>query len=404
MIKKITAVLFAMVLIPLCACHMVVYDEEADRLQVVAVVNGEEIQKDTIIDDYEAYKSYAYIDEDSENTEYGKNVARNLKKGFLEDMIEDRILKLKFEDYNIAELSAEEMDELQEKVDAYVESLESVILVEMDNIRPSYPDETEEKIHDLAKFNVLQKYGVADGSYLDELVTDRRKEMLLDVATDGNVLTDEDLKAWYDENLKKQQEDTKTMAQYSANIASGIALYVPKDRYFVRAVCIDYYNGIMSEVKELRGTGKKDEAEAMMEKARAEAEAKANEALEKLNAGEDFAIVALEYSTDKFSKEEPYITEGFETFAGMKTRPSEWITAALSLEKEGDISDVVYYEDNAYYIFQLVKIVPSGDIAFEDVKDDIYDMLYNEARDKAYAELMEAWKKEYKVEYYIDRL
>ena len=389
----------------LAACHMVKYDEEADRRQVVAVIDGEEIIKDSIIDDYETYKQYAYIDEDSENTETGRKIAHKMKVGFLDDIIEKKVLEKKFEEYDIPELTEEEKAEVQQAVDEFVATLDTVIETEMETVRTSYPDLSDEELREKAKFNVLQKYGISDGSYYEDLTRDKRKEKLIDRCYEGEILSDEEIKKWYDENLRTQKKDMDdSISNYGSYAASSIALYCPTDRYYARVIYVNYYDEIMKEVKELRAEGKREEADSMMEEARAKAEEEAKGIYEKAVSGEDFMSLINEYSDDMYSKQEPFITEGFETYNGMRARNTAWIKAVLGLKEPGDISEPAYYKDNGYYIFQLVSITPAGEIPLEKVHDSIYDMLYNTAKDEAYQELLKQWKKEYHVVYYEDRL
>lgn len=393
-------------LVPIAAgCHMVVYNEDEDRNQVVAILDGEEILKSPIIDNYEAYKSYAYIDEDSENTEYGRSIAKKLKMGYLEEIIEDKILEKKFIEYDIAELTDDEMAELQQQVDDYVVELESVIEIEMETIREAYPDYTDEKVRDQAEYNVLQKYGISDGTFLADLVVQRRQEMLLDLALKEDPLSDDELKAWYDENLTEQKEKVdEAINNYAVYSADSVALYCSRDRYYVREIQVDYYKDIRSEVADLRAEGKREEAEALLEEERAKAEEKINEAYAKLQAGADFKEMVLEYSDDKYSKEEYFLENGFETYNGMRARPKVWVAATLKLENSGDITEPIYNEDNCYYILQLVKVTPAGEIPFETVKEDIHSLLYAEARNEAYHALLEEWKKEYGLKIFENRL
>ena len=53
--KKIFAtVLAAVMLFSITGCHMVFTNEELDKEQVIAVVNGTEIKKETFLKDYQS--------------------------------------------------------------------------------------------------------------------------------------------------------------------------------------------------------------------------------------------------------------------------------------------------------------------------------------------------------------
>ena len=100
--------------------------------------------------------------------------------------------------------------------------------------------------------------------------------------------------------------------------------------------------------------------------AQAKGKQKAEEVLKKLQAGEDFAKLAGEYSDDPGSK-----TRGGDI--GLLTRgrtPPQFEAAAFALKKPNDLSPVVQSRFG-YHILQLLERQPPTAVPFEQVKERI---------------------------------
>ena len=104
----------------------------------------------------------------------------------------------------------------------------------------------------------------------------------------------------------------------------------------------------------------------------------ANEILEKLNTGEDFAALAKEYSTDTASAENDGDLDYFRT--GEMMYDFEKVAFALEI---GEISDPVQ-TDNGYHIIKTTdkrEIEDTELQPLEEMKDEIYDTLMNNKAD-----------------------
>ena len=155
---------------------------------------------------------------------------------------------------------------------------------------------------------------------------------------------------------------------------------------------------------QVREDGKREEADALKEKARAKAEDEANNIMEQLKNGADFETLLIVHSDDDYSKEEYFLEHGFEVYSGQRSNPAVVVNAAVKLETPGQLSEVIHHDGYGYYILELVEIVDKGNIPLEEVHDDIYNFLYEDARYEAYLELLEEWKEEYHLVIYENRL
>jgi len=122
-----------------------------------------------------------------------------------------------------------------------------------------------------------------------------------------------------------------------------------------------------------------------------EDEATAKEVLEKLNAGEDFAKLAAEYSTDEQTKE----NGGELGYFAKGKMVKEFEDAAFAL-KVGEISEPVKTK-YGYHIIKVTDHVEAAEADFEKSKEEIKEKIVQSKMDEEYATWWEDMKKEYKI-------
>ncbi|WP_299087270.1 peptidylprolyl isomerase [uncultured Metabacillus sp.] len=128
-----------------------------------------------------------------------------------------------------------------------------------------------------------------------------------------------------------------------------------------------------------------------------EDEKTANEVKEKIDAGEDFAELAKEYSTDTGSAE----NGGDLGFFGEGSMVAEFEKAAFSM-KVNEISEPVKSE-YGYHIIKVTDIQEAAEANFEDSKEEIKDILFDEKMQTEYPTWLEEKKEEYKVKNYLSQ-
>lgn len=123
-----------------------------------------------------------------------------------------------------------------------------------------------------------------------------------------------------------------------------------------------------------------------------EDETTAKEVLAKVKAGEDFAELAKEYSVDTETKEDGgdlgYVSRG--------QTDEAFEEAAFALEKDA-VSEVVQTPEG-YHIIKVTGKVPAEEAVFEDVKDEVYEMVLESRVNEEYA----AWVADKQAEYEIE--
>lgn len=127
-----------------------------------------------------------------------------------------------------------------------------------------------------------------------------------------------------------------------------------------------------------------------------ETEEKADEIKGKLDAGEDFAELAKEHSTDG-SKD----NGGELGFFGKGAMVPEFEEVAFSLGV-GEISEPVKSEFG-YHIIKVNEKKEAEEANFEELEDEIKSMIKDEKSQEAYAKWYEETREEYEINNYLDK-
>lgn len=123
-----------------------------------------------------------------------------------------------------------------------------------------------------------------------------------------------------------------------------------------------------------------------------EDEATAEEALNRLNAGEDFDKLLAEYGTDPGMKAEPYQTVGYlvGVYDSSRDYLEEFKEAALALTHAGDISGIVKTQVG-YHIIKLIDRMQAKTVPYEEAAGVIRQLLEKQARQAAFDEIVKSW-------------
>ena len=126
-----------------------------------------------------------------------------------------------------------------------------------------------------------------------------------------------------------------------------------------------------------------------------EDEATANKVVEQLNAGEEFAILAAQYSTDSSSSENGGELGRF----GRGAMENEFEDAAFGLEV-GEISKPVKTQEG-FHIIKVTDKVEAKDAVYDDFKEKVYEDLMNQKMTEEYPTWLEEKKEEFRIVNYL---
>lgn len=295
--------------------------------KVVATVNGQDIT----LGNYEkllalnksSMESYYGSDIWSQEIEEGKTYEDTLKEMVIETMIGSEVIYQQAEKEKVAPTD----EQIQEQLDSFNETTK---------------DDADYQAE-------LKKMGINEEFLKFQFARDLANSNLQEKFEGDTKIPEDDMKKYYEENKDSFYTDTVT--------ASHILLKTIDD-----------------EGNELSDAKKK------------EAKKKAEEALAKIKAGEDFAEVAKEYSEDSTA------SNGGElgTF-GRGKMVTEFEDASFAM-KAGEISDIV----ETQYGYHIIKVTDRVDKqeTYNDVKDQIKSTLAGEK----YTEYVEKLKKDSTIE------
>ena len=349
MMKKLMALVMAMMLVLSSFAGAVA--EEADV--VLATAFGGEVsvtmsevkaEFDEMLDAYIAYYAQYGYETDKYDTELQNSVAQETVQLKLSQKVAERhamdtgyaLTQEKEEAYQAEVLAA-----LAEMVEYYTQYLISYGVPE---------DEIDA---------VVQSELEAAGYTYDTLYESAKLKGVLDhlyaLGTEGVAVTDEEVKAAFEAKVASQKEtyDADVDAFISAYIGGEELLYTPEGVRVMHCIFV-----ALEEAAE-EGAEAADAAEVT-------GKAKAEEALAKIRAGEDFVAVMEAYNEDSSNLEE--MLKGYPIAETSGSYGEEFKTGAMGLANIGDVSDVIV-TDYGYFILKYAQDLTAGGVDFEPRKE-----------------------------------
>lgn len=286
-----------------------------------------------------------------------------------------------------AEEEAEVQESLQQEIDSLYESY-------ADDVDASITDEDEKRAEEEKLLLAdLKANGLTYDKYIksiedslrDEAIANKYIESLLAEVT----VTDDDVQAYYDEQLAYYQEryeedPANYFDDYSSFLNGGSQPLVVPEGY-------NYYKHILVLDAE---EGEDKDVDAIVA-----------EIYAKIEAGEDFDALIEEYGEDPGMQNEPYKTEGYIlSEANASDYYEEFSAAALALENEGDITPEAVQSSKGKHIIKKCGPVEAKTVTLDEVKDTIREQVETERKNDLYQEHLAQWKEEVKIVKYYDRV
>lgn len=384
----------------------------------------------------------------------------------MQDSVIATLVSAKIQLYEADKMGITLTDEEKAKVESQVEE---EMKYYMDNFKSQAESENASDV-DARTLEIFQEQLDAAGmemdvdgfrTYLSEQYTDdAMKTALKAKITEGVTATEDEIQAYYDENLASQKEAYDTTptdylsAAESAQRGDGDpVLYAPAGYVRVRSISItpeselsDDYTTLKTDMDSLatqygkaalealaakyaaQGTNpttasfdvaasdiegytdlltqylaKKAQADAMYEEYIKDARAKADEAYAALQSGTSFADAMAKYGEDTMYTSTPsFVDTGILMYmAGEDTTWDAKLTAAVGLLKAGEYSPIIQIDD-MFYILQLVGDEPSGEKTLADVHDAIMASLIASKGDTLWNETLAGWQNDTSIATYFE--
>ncbi len=410
--------------------EVIVFDPEAP----VATVGDEVVtfgEYEELFNTYAEY--YAMMGYDMEND---KETVESLQDFIVDTLVEEKVIAYQAKANGYDQLSDEKMAEIEVTAATELEDMAAIIREQAeDEAKEDSSINVEERIAELFADETEYYTGIRMTKeemgqwivdfYMESAVSEAfREAMLADV-----IVSDEEIKAWYDEAVTEDAELYAENPEYYKDDKESEEIYgdypvvyapegykrmlhiliMPEDamasEYYDKEATIetlraeygelafavnveggegaDRMKEIVSEYNQLKADMEKLEKEYY-----APAIAKANEAHAKLEAGESFEAVMAEYNQDAEQMEKGRL------ISNQYVSDYDWsneVKAEFATLKIGEYSQVVQDEDGCHILYYLAD-EPAGNAELDTVKEGIRQQLLLEAQEEEWMALVEAWK------------
>lgn len=392
---KIIALVLACILL-FAGCSLVSVDKERVGKQVVATVNGENIYRDEVDSILQSY-GVDMDPQDEETLLQYESTANDI----LDYLVNNEVILQKAPELGF-DLTDEEKQQNEADAKAmFADNKQSIRdQVEEDaKADPSIDVDVETEVR-YAMF--LEMTNISPDTYTEYLNENAMITATQEYMYDQRQLTEDEVKAWYDDTLAMQQSSESFTSQFVSNTQQGyINTYVPERIIAVKHVLLKYQDEeLASEAYTLYSEGSKDEAFEMLQSEIDALMPTALDVQQRLKDGENIDDLIAEFGEDPGMEGN---TVGYLVTETDNSYVDEFTEAALTLKNVGDISDpvVTYY---GLHVLQNIKVYEEGVIPFEDIKEEIETSLLAAEQQTAYEETLAKWVEEADVVYYRERL
>lgn len=316
--------------------------------------------------------------------------AENAKITVLDGLIEGKILENKAREAGVYELTAEQQAEIEARVQAeYEDNINYYMAFRFDESK------TDEQVRE-ETITYLNENGYSYESMLEDARQNAWQDQLYTHITRDMAVTDEQMREFYESQITSAE--LTYSADFSAyemdSLGGGIVVWHPEGVREVQAILVSFSDDQAVEYLTLQAAIENGDSTQLdaLEALYNALEPKAQEALERAAAGEDFQALMAEYGDAGFS----CVSEQ-STLCGDAFRD-----AAMALANPGDISGLVQ-TDGGLCIIRYVGDVPAGRVAYEDVRDELLVNYEAELKSSLYNATVVGWLQEANVKYYTDR-
>lgn len=360
----------------------------------VAEVNGEKISQADFDKAYQSQRARMsqQFGEMFETLSADSNYMANFRNGVLDQLINETLIKqasnnlaLRVSDENIKKVITE-MPEFQ--VNGQFDNNRYLALINQSGFYQS-SDFRDYLRQDLTRRQLVQSLIASEFAvpYQEALVASLQNQKRdIKFATikaaqfaDKVELTDEEVNSYYLDNQSRFENQEQVKVDYIALDVNDIAKTVEvKDEdllTFYQENSANYQKEEQRRVSHILIEAGDDTAAA---------KAQAEELLAKVNAGEDFAALAQEFSADTFSGENGGDLDWIER-GNMGDAFDE---AAFALAEVGQVSDVVESEFG-FHVIKLTELSDAESTPFEEVKDAIFETVSKQKAQDKFFELQQ---------------
>ncbi|MDL2236675.1 SurA N-terminal domain-containing protein [Christensenellaceae bacterium OttesenSCG-928-K19] len=362
---------------------------------VVAKVNGVAIARQEYLDLLNASLSDYDLTADTMTAGMTEEEADEYKNAVVENLVLIEVVMQKAEEMGIAKLSAEEIQEIENSVEASFTSLWSSLQEEVETEVQDDPGADIAGITRTRYNEYLEESGVTKDSMIEEQKKSLIINKLYAAIMEGYQMTEKDVKLYYDENLERLEaqdvEDPRAAFENYINGGQEITIYTPslvaQDTLYVKHVLVKISDETLSEISMLEQDGKTEEANALRQEALDEIRPRAEEVLKKALEGDDFEALIEEYGEDTGMS---YYPEGYFVYEGSGFVES-FEAASLALKNVGDVTPDLVESEYGYHIIKMVSRPEAGPVPYADVEEEILSTVGEQRAEEFWNSMIDEW-------------
>ena len=369
----------------------------------------------------------------------------SVKKDIVDSAVRTAVLQAKAAELGLNEFDEDTLAEFaqsaQEMMDNYVDYYISYFYADAEEVTDEMRAEAETYWAD---------NGMNYDSCLEKLKSDAAEEALYDYVTGDVAITEEDVQATYEARVEADKQNYANDRTYNADRSSGVGVaWNPEGYRAVKHVLVKFddeqtqlYSDLQSQLDSLNAEKEAIENPVEADSEDAEDDEDAEDAeptpeptpeprtIEEVNAdiaacatemealysqllptaeeviaafdnGADFEELIEKYNADPGMQNEPTATIGYAVAEGSNYWEQAFVDGAMSIENKGEISGPVY-GSNGIHIIYYMDDVPAGEVALEEIREDVEQEALETKIQNAYDEQVAAWVAEAGVEYFYE--
>ena len=350
----------------------------------------------------------------------------SVKKDIIDSAVRTAVLQDKAAELGLNAFDEDELAEFaqsaQEMMDDYVEYYLSYFYADAEEVTDEMRAEAEAYWAD---------NGMNYDACLETLKSDAADAALYDYVTGDVAITEEDVEATYAARVEADRQNYANDRTYNADRSAGVGVaWNPEGYRAVKHVLIKFddeqaqlYSDLQSQLDSLNdekdaieNPEAADEADGedgeaaeprTVEEVNADIAAcatemealysqllpTAEEVIAAFDSGADFDELIEKYNGDPGMQNEPTATIGYAVAENSTYWEQAFVDGAMSIEDKGGISGPVY-GSNGIHIIYYMDDVPAGEVALEEIREDVEQEALETKIQTTYDDQVAAWEAE----------
>ncbi len=450
---RLTGLLIALMLV-LTGCNLIAVDpimqldEDMAALKkqysgVVATYDGGQITQEDVMGNFNS--QYSYMSQ--MYAMYGMNLdsqsIQSIKQQVVENAVQGVAINAQIESRGL-KLDDEKLAEIESETDEHYDEVVNALQAQADG-------DTEELKAKQTEYNIYKLGYTRDAIHNTELFNANYELIEQAVRDEVAEVTDEQLKAAYDEKVSSDEESyANSPSAFESAMSSGstVVCWMPEGYRTVKHILVkpeedvlqavtDARNAVTSAETELENLRSEldalndddaedaeedaedaeptetprtaeeiqadiDAAEENIKTLKSDAEKaeaaclesvkdKTDEIYKKIEDGEDFAALIETYGEDPGMQNEPTKTRGYYVSSASTSWDKHFTAGAMALEKVGDVSETPVVTTSGVHIIRYESDVTGGAVPLEDIHDALYEDTLDDMKTEHFDAELKAW-------------